>query len=103
MLLRDDIFLTNLFCQLISSEELALPHLAHCELFRLRCHDHSLLLSSYLCRKKRKENSSCSACGLHLQDLTYFRLDCSAKQPKPIQALTINLHEDLGYFTVFSS
>jgi len=29
-----------------------------------------LLLSSYLCRIKRKENSSCSACGLTLQDLT---------------------------------
>jgi len=28
-----------------------------CKLSRLRCHGHSLFLSSYLCRIKRKENS----------------------------------------------
>ena len=33
------------------------------ELSRLRCHGHSLLLSSYLHRISRKENSDCSACG----------------------------------------
>jgi len=37
-------------------------------------HGHSLLLSSYLCRIKRKENSSCSACGHPLQDLTHLLL-----------------------------
>jgi len=48
----------SLTCQIpsVSSEELALPHFIRCELFRLRCHGHSLLLSSYLCRIKRKEN-----------------------------------------------
>jgi len=47
-------------CQIPSvfSEELALPRLIHCELSRLRCHGHSLLLSSYLCRIKWKENFS---------------------------------------------
>jgi len=37
-------------------EELALPFLICCELSRLRCHGHSLLLSFYLCRIKRKQN-----------------------------------------------
>jgi len=49
--------------------------LTHCELSRLRCHYHSLLLSSYLCRIKRKENSSCNTCGLRLQDLSHLQ-DC---------------------------
>jgi len=50
-------------CQIpsVSSEELALPRLIRCELPRLRCHGHNLLLSSYLCKTKR-ENSLCSAC-----------------------------------------
>jgi len=43
--------------------------LIRCELFRLRCRSHNLLWSSYLCRIKRKENSSCSACGHPLQNL----------------------------------
>jgi len=60
-----------LSCQisLVSSEELALPCFISCELSRLCCHGHSLLLSSFLCRIKRK-NSSFSACGHPLQDLT---------------------------------
>jgi len=51
-----------LFCQIpsVSSEDLAFTR---CELSRRRCHDHSLLLSSYRSRIKRKENSSYSACG----------------------------------------
>jgi len=44
------------------------------------CHGHSLLLSSYLCKVKRKENSLCSACGHPLQDLTHL-LDCPASEP----------------------
>jgi len=40
----------------------------------------SLLLSSYLCRIKRK-NSSCSACGHPLQDLSHLLLDCPATKP----------------------
>jgi len=53
-----------LFCQIpsVSSEDRALPRLIRCVLSWLRCHGYSLLLSSYLCRIKRKENSSCSAC-----------------------------------------
>jgi len=37
---------------------------------------------SYLCRIKRKENSSCSACGHHLQGLTHLLLDFSAFEPR---------------------
>ena len=49
----------------VSSEELLLSRPIHCELSRLR---YSLLLSSYLHRISRKENSACSACGHPLQD-----------------------------------
>ena len=48
---------------------------------RLRCHGHSLLLSSYLYRISRKENSACSACGHSLQDLNHLLLDCPATEP----------------------
>ena len=51
------------------------------ELSRLRCHGHSLLLSSYLHRISRKENSDCSACGHPLQDLNHLLLDCLASEP----------------------
>jgi len=34
-----------------------------------------------LCRINRKENSSCSACGHPLQDLTHLVLNCSASEP----------------------
>jgi len=73
---------SSLSCQipLVSSEELALPHLSHCELSQLCCHGHSFLLSSYLCRIKRKKNSSCSACGHSLQDLIHLLLDCPASE-----------------------
>jgi len=76
------IFLIIIFCQIpsVSSKELALPRLACCELSRLRCHGHSLLWSSYLCRIKRK-NSSCSAGGHQLQDLTHLLLDYPASEP----------------------
>jgi len=40
-----------------------------------------LCITSYLCKIKRKENSSCSACGHHLQDLTNLLLDCPASEP----------------------
>jgi len=73
----------SISCQIpsISSEELALPRLIRCELSRLRCHGHSLLLSSYLCKIKWKENSSCNACGHPLQDLTHLLFDCPASEP----------------------
>ena len=45
----------------VSSEELLLSRSIRSELSRLRCHGHSLLLSSYLHRISRKENSDCSA------------------------------------------
>ena len=51
------------------------------ELSCLRCHGHSLLLSSYLHRISRKENSDCSACGHSLQDLNHLLLDCRASEP----------------------
>jgi len=73
----------SLFCQISSvfSDELALSRFVRCELSRLRCHDLSLLFSSYLCRIKRKKNSLCSACGHPLQDLTHLLLDCPASEP----------------------
>jgi len=74
------IFQRNLYF-IFFLEELALPRLIRCEFSRLRCHGHSLLLSSYLCRIKRKENSSCSTCGHPLQDLTHLLLDCPASEP----------------------
>jgi len=80
----DEIFLSFLSCQIpsVSLEELALPRLIHCKLSRLRCHGHNLLLSSYLCRIKCKENSFSSACGHPLQDLTHLLLMyCSASEP----------------------
>jgi len=42
----------SLSCQipLVSLEKLTLLRLIHCKLSRLRCHGHSLLFSSYLCR-----------------------------------------------------
>jgi len=73
----------SLPCQIpsVSSKELALPHLICCKLSRLRCHGHSLFLSSYLCRITQKENSSCSACGHPLQDPTHLLLDFPTSKP----------------------
>ena len=65
----------------VSSEELLLSRSIHCELSRLCCHGHSLLLSSYLHRISWKENSACSACGHPLQDLNHLLLDCPAFKP----------------------
>ena len=65
----------------VSSEELLLSRPIRCELSRLRCHGHSLLLSSYLHRISRKENSACSACGHPLQDLNHLLLDRPASEP----------------------
>ena len=59
----------------------ALSRCICCELSRLRCHGHSLLLSSYLHRIRGMENSACSACGHPLQDLNHLLLDCPASQP----------------------
>ena len=65
----------------VSSEELLLSRSIRSELSRLRCHGHSLLLSSYLHRISRKENSDCIACGHPLQDLNHLLLDCPASEP----------------------
>ena len=65
----------------VSLEELLLSRPICCELSRLRCHGHSLLLSSYLHRKSRKENSACSVCGYLLQDLNHLLLKCPASEP----------------------
>ena len=64
----------------VSLEELLLSRPIRCELSRLRCHGHSLLLSSYLHRISRKENSACSARGHPLQNLNHL-LDCPASEP----------------------
>ena len=65
----------------VSSEKLLLSHPIHCELSLLRCHGHSLLLSSYLHRISRKENSAYSACGHPVQNLNHLLLDCPASEP----------------------
>ena len=65
----------------VSSEGLLLSRSIRSGLSRLRCHGHGLLLSSYLHRISRKENSDCSACGHPLQDLNHLLLDCPASGP----------------------
>ena len=65
----------------VSSEELLLSRSIRSELSRLRCHGHSLLLSSYLHSISRKENSACSACGHPLQDRNHLLCDCPASEP----------------------
>ena len=62
----------------ISTEELVLPRHARCALSRLRCNEHSFLLSSYLSRIGRIENPSCSACGHSSQDTSHLTLHCPA-------------------------
>ena len=62
----------------ISSKELVPPRHARCVLTRLRCNGHSLLLSSYLSRIGRIENSSCSACGHSSQYTSHLILHCPA-------------------------
>ena len=66
----------------ISTEQLVLPGHARCDLSRLRCNGHSLLLSSYLSRIGRIENSSflqrlgtplISFCTVQLQTLCVAR------------------------------
>jgi len=81
---RRNLSSNSLFSEIpsVSSEELSLPRFARCEMSRLHCHDHSLLLSSYLCRIKRKENYFCSTCGHRLQYLTHLLLDCPASEPR---------------------
>ena len=55
-----------------------LPRHARCVFSRLHCNGHSLLLSSYLCRIGRIENSSWSACGHSSQDTSHLILHCLA-------------------------
>jgi len=74
----------SLFCKIPSvfSEKLALSLLASYKLSPFRCNGQSILLfSSYLCRIKRKENSTCSACGYQLLDLTHLILNCPSSEP----------------------
>ena len=47
----------------------------------LCCHDHNLLLSSYLQRISWKEKSTCRACGHPLQDLNHLLLCCPTSEP----------------------
>ena len=61
-----------------SNEEFVLPGHARCVLSRLRCNTHRLLLSSYLSRIGRIENSFCSACGHPSQDTSHLILRCPA-------------------------
>ena len=62
----------------IATEELVLPRHAHCVLSHLCCHRHSLLLSSYLSRISRIENSFCSTCGHSSQHTSHLILHCPA-------------------------
>ena len=53
----------NTLVSSISTMELMLPRYTRCVLSRLRCNEHSLLLSSYISWICRIENPSCKACG----------------------------------------
>jgi len=66
----------SFFCQnpLVFSEELAIP-VVKCSDFAVTVI--AIFLSSYLCRRKRKANSSCSVCGHQLQAITHL-LHCHA-------------------------
>ena len=66
----------------LSTKELLLSRPIRCELSSLCCHGHSLLLSSYLYRIVREENSACSACGHPQQDLNHLILDCPDSEPQ---------------------
>ena len=55
-----------------------LPRHACCVFTRLLCNGHSILLSSYLSRIGRIENSFCSACGHSSQDTSHLILHCPA-------------------------
>ena len=63
----------------ISTEKFVLPRHARCVLSRLRCNEHSLLLSSCLFRIGTVENLSCSACGYSSQDTSHLILYCPAR------------------------
>ena len=65
----------------VSSEELLLSRPIRCKLSRLRCHGHSILLSSYLHTINRKRILLCSAYGHPLQDLNHLLLDRFASEP----------------------
>ena len=62
----------------ISTKELVLPRHARCVHSRLRCNGHSFLLSSYLSRIVKIENTSSSACGHSSQDISNLILHCAA-------------------------
>ena len=62
-----------------STEEIVLPRHVRYVLSRLRCKGHSLLLSSYLSRIGRIENSSCSACRHSSQDTSHLILHCQLR------------------------
>ena len=63
---------------LVSTEKLALPCQALNVLSRPCCSEHSLLLSSFLTRSGRIENSSCSPLVDPFQDASYLILHCPA-------------------------
>jgi len=96
--LKTKSFSNSLFCQIssVSSEELALPRLARCKLSRFRCH--SLLLSSYLCRIKRKENAapSDSLCRKYLTSCIVPHLSFSGAPSLALLLSFLTSGPDLG-------
>ena len=60
----------------VASEELSLPRAARCQLSRLRCNGHSLLLTSYLHRIGRSTSSYCPLCGSGNHDLSHVFSSC---------------------------
>ena len=59
----------------VASEELSLPRSVRCQLSRLRCNGHSLLLNSYLHRIGRSTSPLCSLCGSGRHDVPHL-LSC---------------------------
>ena len=62
----------------IFTEMLVFPRHTRCVLSRFCCNGYSLLLSSYLFRIGRIENSCCSACGNSSQETFHIILHCPA-------------------------
>ena len=76
----------------ISTVELQLHRHARWVLFRLRCNEHSLLLSSYLSSIGRIKNPFCSVCGHSSQDTSHSALS-SYGLFGPLSLATLSLYD----------
>ena len=70
-------FFDTLVLSIYTVELMLFPH-TRCVLSRLRCNEHSLLISSYFSRIGRIENPFCSACEHSSQNTSHLILHCPA-------------------------